>query len=348
MTGDPNRLRFFLEQLALSGITPEEILAAAGNGPATLADGPTVAEYVTRIEGRFKETTRATYATHWRLLVELRGGCRLGELDSDDLAELVAEAGRRARIRRPSCTGRSAEENCVAAFRALYLKAVKARVVSFNPAGELDKPRRLENRRRALTASELSEVWETVTLVSRDPELDFLLVRFHVETGARRIGALGLRLKDLDFSRQTIWLTEKFDKPREQPVSASLLQALVAHAEGRGAKRPEDPVFRYRLVDPETGAGRPLTRRHYNTLFERLQAAIGWAQRMGLCAHVLRHTAGTAVERIAGFAVASAFLGHSQNGRGPTSIYTKASIHEVAAAIAKLTGEPHPLATPES
>jgi hypothetical protein len=189
MTGDPDRVRFFLEQLALSGITPEEILAAAGKGPAPVAEGPTVAEYVTRIEGRFKETTRATYATHWRLLVELRGGCRLGELDSDDLAELVAEAGRRARIRRPSCTGRSAEENCVAALRALYLKAVKARVVSFNPASELDKPSRLENRRRALTASELSEVWETVTIVSRDPELDLLLVRFHVETGARRIGA---------------------------------------------------------------------------------------------------------------------------------------------------------------
>lgn len=105
-------------------------------------------------------------------------------------------------------------------------------------------------------------------------------------------------------------------------------------------------MFRYRLVDAESGAGRPLTRRHYNTLFERLQAAIGWAERMGLCAHVLRHTAGTAVERIAGFAVASAFLGHAQ-GRGPTSIYTKATIHEVAAAVAKLTGEPHPLATPE-
>ena len=111
-----------------------EILAAAGSGPATVAEGPTVAEYVTRIEGRFKETTRATYATHWRLLVERHGGRQLGDLDADDMAELVAEAGRRARTRWPSCTGRSAEENCVAAFRALYIKAVKARVVSFNPA----------------------------------------------------------------------------------------------------------------------------------------------------------------------------------------------------------------------
>lgn len=292
MTGDPAKVNFFLEQLALSGISPEEILAAAGNGPTRVVEGPTVAEYVTRIEGRFKDTTRGTYATHWRLLVEFHGERRLAELDADDLAELVAEAGRRAKIRRPGCTGRSAEENCVAALRALYRKAVKARVVSYNPAAEVEKPARLENRRRALTAAEVEDVWDAVTRLSRDPELDLLLVRFHLESGARRIGALGLRMKDLDFDRQTIWLTEKFDKPREQPVSASLLRALIAHAEGRGAKGPEDPVFRYRLVDPDTGAGRPLTRRHYNTLFERLQSDLGWAKRVGLCAHMLRHRPG--------------------------------------------------------
>ncbi|MCL4414244.1 MAG: site-specific integrase, partial [Actinobacteria bacterium] len=268
----------------------------------------------------------------------------LGELDADDLAELVAEAGRRARRRRPGCTGRSAEENCVAALRALYRRAVKAKVVACNPAAEVDKPQRLQNRRRALSASELAELWEALTCLSRDPELDLLLVRFHLETGARRAGAIGLCLGDVDPCRQTVWLHEKFDKEREQPVSANLLHALFSHAESRGARDPEDPVFRYRTVDPGTGAGRPLTRRHYNTVFEQLQRALGWAERMGLCAHVLRHTAGTAVERPGGHAVAIAFLGHAQSGRATTGIYTKASIHEVAAAVALLTGEPHPLA----
>lgn len=345
MTSDPERVRFFVEQLALAGVTPAEILAAAGSEPIVVADGPTVTEYVARIEGRFKETTRATYATHWRLLVEPHAERHLSELDADDLAELVTEAGRRARTRRPGCTGLSAEENCVSAFRNLYLKAVKARVVTFNPAAALEKPARLENRRPALSSGELEQLWDVVARVSRDPELDLLLVRFHLETGARRIGALGLRLGDLDCERQTIWLTEKFDKAREQPVSASLLRALLAHGDGRGAARAEDPVFRYRSIDPQTGAGRPFTRRHYNTLFERIQAELGWAPRIGLCAHILRHTAGTAVERSCGFAVAVAFLGHAETGRGPTGQYTKATIFEVAAAVAILTGEPHPLAT---
>jgi hypothetical protein len=63
---------------------------------------------------------------------------------------------------------------------------------------------------------------------------------------------------------------------------------------------------------------------------------------MPLTAHVLSHTAITAVERIAGFAVAQRFAGHGPNS--VTGTYTKADIAEVAKAIAMLTGEHHPLA----
>jgi integrase/recombinase XerC len=70
---------------------------------------------------------------------------------------------------------------------------------------------------------------------------------------------------------------------------------------------------------------------------------VPWAQRTPLTAHVLRHTAITAVERVAGFAVAQAFAGHQPGS--VTGTYTKASIHEVASAVATLTGESHPLAT---
>jgi len=344
MTKDPARVAFFLEQMALSGITPEEVLSAAKSEVTTPVDRPSVAEYLARIEGRFTENTRATYATHWRLLVERYGERTLAELDSDDLAELVAEAGKRAQARRPGCSGRSAEESCVSALRALFSRALKARVVAYNPAATLERPPRLANRRRALTTRELGELWEAVTRVSRDRELDLLIVRFHLETGARRTGALGLRLKDLDAERQTIWLTEKYGKEREQPVSASLLRALLAHGEARGATAPEDHVLRYR-ASGHSGTGRPLTRRHYNSLFVNLQHDLAWARRIGLCAHMLRHTAGTVVERLAGGAVACAFLGHAPGGRGSSGIYTKASIHEVAAAVSALTGEPHPLAT---
>jgi hypothetical protein len=55
----------------------------------------------------------------------------------------------------------------------------------------------------------------------------------------------------------------------------------------------------------------------------------------------LRHTTLTWVERTFGYAVARAYAGHV--GNGTTATYVKASIHEVAAALAALTGEEHPL-----
>lgn len=64
-----------------------------------------------------------------------------------------------------------------------------------------------------------------------------------------------------------------------------------------------------------------------------------------LCAHIIRHTAITLVERYAGYEVARAFAGHEETET--TSTYSKATIEEVAAAIEYLTGEPHPLARSE-
>ena len=62
-----------------------------------------------------------------------------------------------------------------------------------------------------------------------------------------------------------------------------------------------------------------------------------------------RHTTLTWVERNFGYAVARAYAGHTEGGSeaGATSTYVRASLAEVAAALAALTGEPHPLATTE-
>ncbi len=61
------------------------------------------------------------------------------------------------------------------------------------------------------------------------------------------------------------------------------------------------------------------------------------------------HSLLTWVERNFGYAVARAYAGHTDGGSeaGATSTYVRASLAEVAAALAALTGEPHPLATTE-
>ncbi|MGH3371974.1 MAG: hypothetical protein ACRDPR_18470 [Nocardioidaceae bacterium] len=58
---------------------------------------------------------------------------------------------------------------------------------------------------------------------------------------------------------------------------------------------------------------------------------------------MLRHTAITNVARLAGYAIAQAFAGHTPPT--VTGRYIHATLAEVAAAVAVLTGEPHPIAT---
>jgi integrase len=203
-----------------------------------------------------------------------------------------------------------------------------------NPAAALAKPQRVRSRRRALSDTELAELIDAIGTTSRDPDLDLLLVRFHLETGARRQGALNLRLCDLDSTRSTVWLREKDASDREQPVSPRLLTLLGRHVHQRDARAPKDPVFRHRN-------GRPISARRYDTIFDRARTCLEWAAHTAVSAHVLRHTAITAVGRLAGYPVAQAFAGHAPPS--VTGLYMQASIEEVATAIATLTNQPHPL-----
>lgn len=91
-----------------------------------------------------------------------------------------------------------------------------------------------------------------------------------------------------------------------------------------------------------TRDGAPISARRYSTIFERARASLDWADRTPVSAHVLRHTAITAVGRLAGYSVAQAFAGHA--APSVTGRYVHATLAEVAAAVATLTGEHHPLA----
>ena len=258
----------------------------------------------------------------------------------DDLVRVVDEAARRAKQRRIGSDGRASRESCVAAMRAVFTRVQRAGLVSMNPALLVDKPRRLPNRRRALNQAELNDLWAAVVATTKDPELDLLLLRFHLELGARRMGAINLRMKDLDHARQTIWLREKFGAEREQPISQSLLRAVADLAGARGSTCADARAFvTLRRVG---GVLTPVTDRTYDRIFTRVQAHVEWSERTPLTAHVLRHTAITAVGRLAGYPVAQAFAGHAPPS--VTGRYLHASLAEVAAAVATLTGQAHPLA----
>lgn len=312
--------------------------------PARAAACPTIVEYAATVAAASRPGCARTYGTYWRKLVTAMGPRRLDEVRPSDLAALARLAKSTAVVRRNHGSGIGAEENCVGAFRAFFALAVADGWLRENPALAVRKPKRHASDRHGLTDAQLRALYAVTAGGGNDPHLDLLLVRFHLETGARRGGALALRLRDLDMLNQRLLLREKGETRRWQPVSRTLLLALQAHAEVRGASAPEDSVLRFLPTAGRT-VGAPLTRRRYNTLADRWQRDLTDPALRGVSVHWLRHTAITNIERLAGFAVARAFAGH-EVGREVTTSYIKASVPEVAAAVARLTGEPHPLAPP--
>jgi integrase len=267
------------------------------------------------------------------------------------LAAKKATLDNRGRARRglrlKKTDGKGGEENFVTAARRLFQALVDDELWDRNPALRAPKPRRDETHRRSLRDHELVELFRTVVSGGNDPELDLLLVTFHLETGARRQGAIDLRVGDILDGAREIQLVEKGTKAARQPASAELLGMLRDHSISRGgpacdpdgpAYDPTRPVLYYR--PGTTGQARPLTSRRYDTLYARIQRNLEWADEAGVTSHSLRKTGASIIERIAGRETARLFLRHGN--RSETDTYTQSWQERLAAAFAVFTGEPRP------
>jgi integrase/recombinase XerC len=287
--------------------------------------------------------TRRAYGSYWNRIVEHWGGRRLDEPTPSEIRQLMAYVKTHVVARRNARGGRSAEEHLVAALRCLYRHAQDDGLIAEagNPARKVAKPRRLPSTRRAVPDTRLAEINQAAATTGNDPELDTLLLRLHTETACRRGGALALRPQDLDPDQCLVLLREKGETVRWQPVSPTLMACLVQHGQQRHAV-PDGQLLRY-------ASGQPITSRRYDHLWARIGRQLAWVRTQQVSMHWIRHTTLTWVERNFGYAVARAYAGHTDGGSdtGATSTYVRASVSEVAAALAALTGEPHPLATPE-
>jgi hypothetical protein len=116
------------------------------------------------------------------------------------------------------------------------------------------------------------------------------------------------------------------------------MRHLLAHHRERGDGDRDGSLLRYRN-------GRPLTSRRYDHLWHRIGQQLPWVHTQQISTHWLRHTTLTWVERTYGHAIARAYAGHTDSAAaGSTATYVRATLNEVARALAGLTGEEHPLA----
>jgi integrase len=307
------------------GLTPADLAAV----PHPAKPAPTFAEYVPVVSAAVSAGTRRAYGSYRNRILDQWGDRRLDEPTPSEIRQLMAYVRTHVVARRNARGGRSAQEHLVAALRCVYQRAVDDGLIAEadNPARKVAKPRRLPTTRRALPDVRLAEINQIAATTGDDPELDTLPLRLHTETACRRGGALALRPQDLDKDQCLVLLREKGETVRWQPVSPPLMGRLVEHGRERHAS-PGGQLLRY-------ADGRPITHRRYDHLWRRIGRHLPWVATQGISTHWIRHTILTWVERNFGYAA------------GATATYVRASLAEVAAALAALTGEPHPLATTE-
>jgi len=89
-----------------------------------------------------------------------------------------------------------------------------------------------------------------------------------------------------------------------------------------------------------------LTSRRYDQLWHRIGTHLPWIAIHNISTHWLCHTTLTWVERHYGYGIARAYAGHTDTTGPATTTYIKADLHDVATALAAMTGQPHPLAYP--
>jgi integrase/recombinase XerC len=331
-------LRSLLQQL---DITPEQLLTEPGPVMATV---PTFDEYVPQVADAVTPGTRRVYTSYWQRVCRHWGQRRITEPTPLEIKRFAEDVRGEVVIRRTARGGRTAAEHLIAALRCIYRHAVMDGLIqeADNPAAKVAKPRRVASNRRALPDRQLAAIGHIAATTGNDPALDSLLIRLHTETACRRGGALALRPRDLDPDQCLIYLREKGGTTRWQPVSPTLIRHLLAHHAQRGDGNRDGRLLRYR-------DGRPLTYRRYDHLWHRIGQHLPWVATQHISTHWLRHTTLTWVERNFSYAVARAYAGHNnRNDAGTTMTYVRAELQEVATALAALTGEPHPLATPGS
>ncbi len=241
--------------------------------------------------------------------------------------------------------GVGAAETAVSAMRALFQDVPE--LINGYDGRDVDKPHRTSRERRPLMDFELVELHHETATGGNDPELDLLLVDYGLHTGARRSGAYGLTVGQVRPSSQLIRVKDKYAREHDAPVSAELIDRLLAHARTRGgpvcdpdspAYRPDAPLFHYRL---RAGGHAPVTSRRFDTLNARWQRSLAWAAEEQVAYHHIRHTMAHLLKTHYGPQYAKRYLRHSKGD--VTDTYGACTTAELARALGDLFEFTHPL-----
>jgi integrase/recombinase XerD len=290
----------------------------------------------------FSNMTVITYDRHLRYFVgwcEMRGLIRPAEITE---AILIRYQRAVSQIAKPN--GNTicflTQMHYLVPIRQLFRWLAKSHRILFNPASEIELPRKERRLPKAvLSPSEAEQVIAQVNLSYPMGLRDRAILETFYSTGMRRMELITLSLYDIDFDRGTVMIRQgKGKRDRVVPIGERALCWIQKYVSDL---RPS------LLVDPDcktlffTEWGNPL---NSSTLSRMVRVAVDGAQigKRGSC-HIFRHTMATLMlEGGADVRYVQEMLGHAD--LSTTQIYTRVSI----AKLKEIHTTTHPAANMRS
>ncbi len=212
-------------------------------------------------------------------------------------------------------------------------------LILFNPASELESPRvPYMLPRSILSVPQVEHILSQPDLRKQKGLCDRAIMEVFYSTGIRRVELIQLKVDDVDFSRETLFIREgKGRKDRVVPIGTRALLWVKKYLEEVRAFACEDPTEKSLFLSPQGTPIKP--KRLTDWVKTHIKAAS--IDKRGSC-HIFRHTTATLMlENGADTRYIQQLLGHAK--LETTQIYTQVSITKLK-EVHKAT---HPAKVPE-
>lgn len=219
----------------------------------------------------------------------------------------------------------------ISSIKALYKYKLVENIIDSDPSEDIQTPRKWERLPKALSISEVRELFET-RLSGRTALRDSAMIELLYSSGLRVSELIAIKLGDIHFEAGFIKVLGKGSKERVIPVNLRAIERIKQYMDQERPEILKKKQSQYLFV---TKRGRPMTRQR----FWQMLKAIGRRANIDLSPHTIRHCFAThLLEGGADLRSLQKMLGHSDIST--TQIYTKVTTDR----IKKVFKEHHPRA----
>ena len=179
----------------------------------------------------------------------------------------------------------------ISAIKEFYKFLFSDGLIKFNPAKEIQSPKKINSLPKVLTVQQIEEIIKIIKLSKKPHAIRLLaLIEVMYSTGMRVEELVGLLVNSINFENQSIFVKGKGGRERIVPFGNHALIAIKNYLMIRSVfiKNKTGSAFMF----PSVGQKGYLTTRRFSQLLKEIATKAGLSN-LSISPHILRHTFAT-------------------------------------------------------